>query len=163
MAEPNRTEYGPFGSESEALATRAAAVLRAASAANPGVGAGDPARLKLLTGACEAAGVVLGDYDLRLLRWLSKYENTTCVRLAGMIHRAYEAGKAAGPDGAVAEWALAYTHRPTLPGVPVRRILQPYPDEADARESVEEIRRLAPEDEPALMQRTVSPWKEEAP
>lgn len=61
--------------------------------------------------------------------------------------------------GAVTEWALAYTHRPSI-GLAARRVVQPYPDEAQAREAVAGVLRLAPEDEPALMNRTISPWKE---
>lgn len=62
--------------------------------------------------------------------------------------------------GTVTEWALAYTHRPDFPGQAARRVIQPYPGEAEAREAVAEVRRLAPEDEPALMSRKIGPWKE---
>ena len=95
----DQNEYGPFNSEREALDTRAAAVLKAAYDEHPGVGAGNQERADLLTAACEAAGVVLGDYDLRLLRWLANWENGQCVSLAGIIRRAYEAGKAAALRG----------------------------------------------------------------
>jgi hypothetical protein len=60
--------------------------------------------------------------------------------------------------GAVIEWALAYTHRPNVSGLPARRVVQPYPDEAQAREAVAEVLQLAPGDEPALMCREVCPW-----
>jgi hypothetical protein len=65
----------------------------------------------------------------------------------------------AAPPGSVTEWALAYTHRPTgLPGLPARRVVQPYPDEQSARAAVAAVRAEAPEDEPGLMCREVGPW-----
>ncbi len=151
-------EYGPFDDEGQVLATRAAAALRAAFDAHPGAGAGDPERLKLLTGACEAAGVDLGDYDIRLLRWLARYENTTCVQLAGMIHRAHQAGLAAQrPEGTVTEWAISYTHTSAL--FPQgRKVIQPYPDEGMARAAAAKLRELAPEDGPRVMFHEVGPW-----
>ena len=92
-------EHGPFGTERDARATRAAASIRAAFDANPGVGATEPEALRLMTEACEACGVVLGDYDLSLLRWMARWETGQVVSLIGIIHRAHEAGKAAaGPN-----------------------------------------------------------------
>lgn len=88
-------EYGPFNSEQEALATRAAAVIKAAFDTHPGPGASEPECLKVMTDACEAAGVKLGSYDLSLLRWLARWETGQCVSLAGMIRRAHQAGLAA--------------------------------------------------------------------
>ena len=111
---------------------------------------------ELLHGALHAAGVETSAYEDGTITWMAThFEDSVVATIARWIAQAAE------PEpGAVTEWALAYTHRPDLPGVPVRRILQRYPDEADARESVEEIRRLAPQDEPALMSREVGPWKE---
>jgi hypothetical protein len=60
-----------------------------------------------MTDACEQAGVVLGGYDLGLLRWLARGETGQAVSLAGMIRRAYEAGKAAAP-GTVTEWGVQF-------------------------------------------------------
>lgn len=88
-------EYGPFDTEREARATRAAAVIRAAFDAAPGYGASIPARLKVMTDACEASGVALGAWDLGFLQGVAWREVADCVSLAGMIRRAYEAGKAA--------------------------------------------------------------------
>jgi hypothetical protein len=66
-----------------------------------GPGAGKDECERLLTGACETAGVTLGAYDARIIRWLANWEPETCAVFAGLITRAFEAGKAAGPDGAV--------------------------------------------------------------
>lgn len=46
-----------------------------------------------LTAACEAAGVELGDYDRRILAWLSGWEPEACAVIAGIILRAGEAGR----------------------------------------------------------------------
>lgn len=61
-------EYGPFASEREALATRAAALIRAAYDAKPGVGASVPEALKVMTDACAECGVDLGRMDLSTLQ-----------------------------------------------------------------------------------------------
>ena len=154
-------EYGPFDTEREALATRSAALIRAAYEAHPGVGASVPECLRILTDACEAYGVALGNWDRGFLKGVAWGETADTVSLAGMITRAYEAGKAAGPDGAVTEWAVGYTHYPDVPGLAPRRVVQAYySGEPDAREAADEIRRLAPQDEPGLMSREVGPWKE---
>ena len=100
------TEYGPFETERDAVATRAAASIRAAYDAAPGAGATFPAALKVMTDACEAAGVELGTYDLSPLRQMSYMEIGQCVSLAGIIRRAFEAGRAVGPDGSVTEWGV---------------------------------------------------------
>ena len=47
------------------------------------------ANLDDLTGACSAAGVQIGAYDLRILRWLANYEPQTCAVVAGLIARAH--------------------------------------------------------------------------
>jgi hypothetical protein len=92
-------EYGPFDTERQALATRAAAKIRAAFDANPGVGASVPESLKVMTDACDAHGVDLGKLDLSFLRGVAWGETFYSVSLAGMITRAYQAGKAAGLGG----------------------------------------------------------------
>lgn len=88
-------EHGPFATERQARATQAAARIRAAYDAHPGVGASFPEALEVMTDACAECSVVLGDYDLSFLRGVSQGESMDAVRLAGMIRRAYEAGKAA--------------------------------------------------------------------
>lgn len=103
-------EYGPFANEREALATRAAAVIRAAYDAHPGVGASVPESLKVMTDACEAHGVALGKLDLSFLQGVAWGETFYSISLAGMITRAYEAGKAAAAvERAETEWGVRFT------------------------------------------------------
>jgi hypothetical protein len=94
-------EYGPFDSERQALATRSAALIRAAFDAHPGVGASVPESLKVMTDACEAAGVDLGKLDLSFLQGVAWGETFYSVSLAGMIARAAEP-----PSGTETEWAV---------------------------------------------------------
>lgn len=110
---------------------------------------------KILRDACGRAGVALGSYDARIIRWLSGWEPEVCAVIAGLIERA-----AQPPEGTAAEWAVAYTRTPDpASGLPARRVVQPYPDEDAAREAVREIRRLAPGDDPVVMRCEVGPWK----
>jgi hypothetical protein len=92
-------EYGPFDNERQALATRAAARIRAAFDANPGVGASVPECLRVMTEACAECGVDLGRMDLSTLQDIAWRETFETVSLAGMIRRAYEAGLAARAEG----------------------------------------------------------------
>lgn len=90
------SEHGPFQTEREALSTRAAARIRAAFDAKPGVGASVPEALKVMTEAAGECGVDIGALDLITLKgiaWRETYE-TVCV--AGIIRRAFKAGKASG-------------------------------------------------------------------
>ena len=58
------------------------------------------ANYDLLYAACVDAGVVLGDYDAQILRWLAGYEPTMCAVVAGLIARAHAAGQdTAGGSG----------------------------------------------------------------
>jgi hypothetical protein len=58
---------------------------------------------RLLEDACTAAGVQLGAYDQRILRWLAGWEPATCAVVAGLISRAHggqaTAGIAVFPEG----------------------------------------------------------------
>lgn len=90
-------EHGPFNSEREALATRAAAALRAACDANPR--GWEAEHLKVMTEACESIGVPLGAFDLAPFRQLAMYEAFNAVVIAGIIHRAFEAGRASALRG----------------------------------------------------------------
>lgn len=152
------SEHGPFQNEREALSTPAAARIRAAFDAAPGVGASVPESLAVMTEACAECGVELGNQDLGFLRGVAWGETANAVSLAGMIRRAFEAGKAAGPDGTVTEWGVAY--RPNLLGVPAVRIIDPEPSEYAARRTVASLREVVPQDESMVMRREVGPWKE---
>jgi hypothetical protein len=63
----------------------------------PTVGAWTEPNLALLMDVCADAGVVVGEYDASILRWLAGYEPSTCAVIAGLVTRAHDAGKAAGP------------------------------------------------------------------
>lgn len=52
------------------------------------------AALAHLVAACEAAGVELGAYDLRILRWLAGWEPETVQVVMGLVGRAHAAGLA---------------------------------------------------------------------
>lgn len=112
----------------------------------------------ILNAACASAGVRAGDYDRQVMNHYAGVELEMCAVFAGLIIRAHEAGKASATAGGVTEWALSYAHRPVVPGVKARRVIQPYPDEATAREAVAAVLADAPEDEPLLMRR--GPWTE---
>jgi hypothetical protein len=47
--------------------------------------------------ACSAAGVEVGAHDHRVLVWLAGWGPETCAVVAGLITRAYLAGRAALP------------------------------------------------------------------
>jgi hypothetical protein len=146
-------EYGPFDTEREALATRAAAVIKAAFDDHPGVGASVPEALKVMTDACEAHGVALGKLDLSFLQGVAWRETSDCVSLAGMITRAYLAGLAARDAGV--EWGVRFT----IGGVNER----PLPSEEDARTVVASMRESRPEFDAVLITRTpevpAGPWR----
>jgi hypothetical protein len=46
-----------------------------------------------LLATCEAAGVQLGAYDVRILTWLAGWEPETVQVVAGLIGRAHTAGR----------------------------------------------------------------------
>jgi hypothetical protein len=50
-------------------------------------------RLRYLVGACEAAGVELGAYDLRVLTWLARGETSVAQVVLDLISRAHAAGR----------------------------------------------------------------------
>ena len=55
------------------------------------------ASLTMLIEACSAAGLKLGAYDTLILEWLAGHDQPQrCAVVAGLIRRAYEAGKAGG-------------------------------------------------------------------
>jgi hypothetical protein len=56
--------------------------------AAPGPGRMDAHNARMITQACDAAGVELGAYDRRIVAWLAGWEPQTCAVVAGMITRA---------------------------------------------------------------------------
>jgi hypothetical protein len=84
---------GPFSTEAEAQA----AALALGGPPEPGWSIlSEGQRLRMLTAACEAAGVELGDFDARVLSWLAGWEDGMCAVVAGLITRAAAGG---GSDG----------------------------------------------------------------
>ncbi len=79
-------DYGPFESESQALAAPAVrAVYRAYDAGTTSLhdGAAD-----VLLSACERAQVTLGAYERRILLWLAGFEPQAAAAVAGIMVRA---------------------------------------------------------------------------
>jgi hypothetical protein len=92
-ASPAPARCGPYQSEREA-----AVAVRAIHAAAPGIAlaAGNH---QMLTQACAAARVQLGDWDRRVLTWLAGWEPSTCAVVAGLICRAAAAPSPSPPAG----------------------------------------------------------------
>ena len=150
------TDRAPFEDERQAHAAAVAAIPP-----EPGWSILSQAQCsELLHAALTAAGVDTSAFEDRTAWWMANWEDYICAIIARWIASAHEAGTVAGPAGAVTEWALSYTHRPNVTGMPSRRVIQPYPDEAMAREAVASIDAEAPEDEPKLYCREIGPWKE---
>jgi hypothetical protein len=61
--------------------------------ADPGVGRMAPHNERVLRESCAAAGVALGAFDARIVSWLAGWEPETCAVIAGLISRAYAAGR----------------------------------------------------------------------
>lgn len=87
-------DIGPYETERDASQTEAVRAVYAAFDADPGAGKMAPHNTAILTAACEAAGVRLGAYDSRILEWMGTWEPQTCQVIAGLVGRAYEAGRA---------------------------------------------------------------------
>lgn len=83
---------GPYSTEEQARADAHALV-----APEPGwstlLG---PGRREVLARALQGAGVELGDYDQRIMSWLSGWEDSVCAVIAGWITRAGERPRALG-------------------------------------------------------------------
>jgi hypothetical protein len=83
------TTYGPHENELEAV--KAARVWETEGQTMLS------ASLTMLIEACSEAGVTLGAYDTLTLEWLAGHDQPQrCAVVAGLIERAYEAGRAGG-------------------------------------------------------------------
>ena len=81
---------GPYDTEREA----SQAAISTAGPPRPGWSILNEAqRHNMLLDACEAAGIELGDYDRRILAWLTHWEDATVAVIAGLIGRAAAGGK----------------------------------------------------------------------
>lgn len=79
---------GPFETEREACDHPAVRAIYDAMHASLRRGVGDEENLALLDRACAAAGVHLGSYDRRIMRWLAGWEAEACAVIAGLVARA---------------------------------------------------------------------------
>ena len=84
MAEP----MGPFSVRHEAASHPAVNAIYVAARESGVRGTLAEGCYRMLTDACQAAGVELGAYDQRILRWLSDFGPEECAVLAGIISRA---------------------------------------------------------------------------
>ena len=82
---------GPFTTEAEARAAAHEIVPPEGSWSILGPGQ----NMEILTLACASAGVVLGTYDEQIVEWLAGFSDASCAVFAGLITRAFEAGKRA--------------------------------------------------------------------
>ena len=141
-------DIGPYETEREASRTGAVRAVCAAFDADPGVGKMAPHNTAMLTAACEAAGVLLGAYDTRVLEWMGTWEPQTCQVIAGLIARA-----AQQPEGE-AHWGVRRTDTTRADGGYVTR----YPNEAWARAAA--AMSGPPGITTAVVCRHITPWKE---
>jgi hypothetical protein len=84
-AQEQAGDAGPYESDREAHR----AAIRLGGPARPGWSIlSDEQNARMLIAACEAAGVRLGSWDLRILSWLAGFEDSTCAVVAGLIIQA---------------------------------------------------------------------------
>ena len=78
---------GPYGTEDEAIADPAVQAIYAAMRASRDYRMQDGSAAMILA-ACEEAGVELGAYDARIVRWVAGFEPQAAAVIAGLIARA---------------------------------------------------------------------------
>lgn len=79
---------GPYETERQVSETPAVRAVYAEFDADPGPGRMAAPNARMITSACDAAGVLLGAFDRRIVAWLAGWEPQTCAVIAGMIGRA---------------------------------------------------------------------------
>ena len=84
---------GPFETERQVRELPALRAVYEAFDVNPGVGRMASHNERMLRESCAAAGVALGAFDARIVSWLAGWEPETCAVIAGLISRAYAAGR----------------------------------------------------------------------
>ena len=84
---------GPFDTERQVRELPAVRAVYEAFDADPGVGRMAPHNERMLRESCAAAGVALGVFDARIVSWLAGWEPGTCAVIAGLVSRAYAAGR----------------------------------------------------------------------
>jgi hypothetical protein len=84
---------GPFETERQVRELPAVRAVYEAFDANPGVGRMARHNERILRESCAAARMALGAFDARIVSWLAGWEPETCAVIAGLISRAYAAGR----------------------------------------------------------------------
>jgi hypothetical protein len=91
---PGGGDTGPFETEVEAIAAPAVqAVYEAMRSRNARMQDGSAA---MILAACEGAGVTLGAYEARIVRWVAGFEPQAAAALAAIIARAGHAARTGG-------------------------------------------------------------------
>jgi hypothetical protein len=89
------TPIGPFTTETEAR--KAAHQIERPFTGSPILS--KEQNSTLLLDVCQDLGVELGHYDVSVIGWLSGWTDANCAVVAGLIQRAFEAGRIAGGEG----------------------------------------------------------------
>jgi hypothetical protein len=84
----NIPPHGPFESEDQALAESAVQAVYEAFRRSPGQGKMQAGGAAMIEDACKRAGITLGAYDLKIIRWLAGFEPQACAVIAGLVARA---------------------------------------------------------------------------
>jgi hypothetical protein len=79
---------GPYETEDQALADPAVQGIYAAMRRSPQAARMQDGSSRLIFTACAVAGVELGDYDVRIIRWVAGFEPQSSAVIAGLITRA---------------------------------------------------------------------------
>ena len=83
---------GPYQSEDDAIRDPAVQAIFEGMRRSPQAARMQDGSSRLIFTACALAGVELGDYDVRIIRWASGFEPQSAAVIAGLITRA-AAGK----------------------------------------------------------------------
>jgi hypothetical protein len=100
--------FGPYNTESATYTSPLYRAWRDMPVQRDGGQAARDLQFDHLTQACKAAGVELGEYDTRILRWLAAYETASVQVVIGVIGRAYAAGIASTKPGHSRRLGSAY-------------------------------------------------------
>lgn len=92
-----KVPVGPFETEDQALADPAVRAIYEQMRRSRDYRMQDGSAAMILQ-ACEQAGVSLGAYDARIVRWIAGFEPQAAAALAGIIDRAGLAGRAKESD-----------------------------------------------------------------
>ncbi|MGH3246520.1 MAG: hypothetical protein ACRDOI_09945 [Trebonia sp.] len=83
---------GPFDTEDQARTHPAVRAVYDAMRASTRRGEMGDSGEAMILAACDRAGVELGKYDARIVRWLAGFEPQACAVVAGLVARAAHAG-----------------------------------------------------------------------